>query len=256
MTALQEAAQPADFHEKVKGLDQGEVARLRGGVAVRRMSTEDGRDCFKVGTPSSWDGSGGPNWSGEVHRTPEDATRAAFGASARSTDPESIGGKHRLTTYGRYLDGTDQEVGIKGFDLGGHAVVTGAGGDRRVHPAQLMRRPLMESAETASLSVTHAPIGRGGTNWITRSRPGNTGQLPAYIQNVRNGIMRRGTDESRATQLAIGVVRNWASGRGRVSPEVRAAAARALAEYDAMRAKAKSSVSESVDAAFWLGGAE
>lgn len=104
-----------------------------------------------------------------------------------------------------------------------------------------------ESAQTAQLSVTHAPIGKGGTNWITKSKPGNAGQLPAYIQNVRNAIMRDGTDESRATAIAIGRVRDWAEGKGNVSPEVRAAAAKAIAEFDKMRAKSK--VTESVSAA-------
>jgi hypothetical protein len=44
---------------------------------------------------------------------------------------------------------------------------------------------IAESKQTAALSVTHAPIGKGGTNWVTRSKPGNQGQLPAYIQNIR-----------------------------------------------------------------------
>lgn len=100
---------------------------------------------------------------------------------------------------------------------------------------------VQESPQTAALSVTHAPIGKGGKNWITRTAPGNTGELPAYIQNVRNGIMKHGKSESEATQLAIGVVRNWASGKGNVSPEVRAAAAKAVAQFEALRAKSKAS---------------
>lgn len=98
---------------------------------------------------------------------------------------------------------------------------------------------LSESAQTAALSVTHAPIGKGGTNWITKSKPGNTGQLPAYIQNVRNAIMRDGTDEGRAHAIAIGRVEDWAAGKGNVSAEVKAAAAKAVAELKAMGAKSK-----------------
>lgn len=94
-----------------------------------------------------------------------------------------------------------------------------------------------ESAETARLSVTHAPRGKGGTNWITKSKPGNTGQLPAYIQNVRNAIARGGKTLSQATAIAIGRVRAWARGGGNVGPEVKAAAAKAIAEYDRMRGK-------------------
>lgn len=98
---------------------------------------------------------------------------------------------------------------------------------------------VLESAETAALSVTHAPIGKGGKNWVTKSKPGNTGQLPAYIQNIRNAIIRGGKDESSATAIAVSRVKAWASGRGNVSAEVRAAAAKAVAEWEAMKAKSK-----------------
>lgn len=98
---------------------------------------------------------------------------------------------------------------------------------------------LAESAKTAALASKHSPIGKGGSNWITRSKPGNTGELPAYIQNVRNAIMREGTPEGQAHAIAIGRVRAWAEGKGNVGAEVRAAAAKAIAEFDAMRAKSK-----------------
>jgi hypothetical protein len=97
--------------------------------------------------------------------------------------------------------------------------------------------PLEESAKTAGYSVTHAPRGKGGTNWITKSKPGNAGQLPAYIQNVRNGIARGTKDLGKATAIAIGRIRTWARGGGGVHAEVKAAAAKALAQYDAMRKK-------------------
>lgn len=92
-----------------------------------------------------------------------------------------------------------------------------------------------ESAQTAALSSTHAPIGKGGTNWVTRSKPGNTGQLPAYIQNIRNALIRNGKPESSATAIAIGTCKRWARGGGNVHPEVRAAAAKAIAEWEAMK---------------------
>jgi hypothetical protein len=112
---------------------------------------------------------------------------------------------------------------------------------------------LMESAKTATLAVTHAPIGKGGKNWITASKPGNKGQLPAYIQNVRNAIMRGGTEEGRATGIAIGKVQDWAEGKGDVSPEVRAAAGKAIAEWERMKAaaEAKSKLKEGQTADAW-----
>jgi hypothetical protein len=98
---------------------------------------------------------------------------------------------------------------------------------------------LAESAQTAALSVTHAPIGKGGTNWVTKSKPGNQGQLPAYIQNIRNAMMRDGKDESTATAMAVGAVKRWAAGRGGVSKEVQAAAAKAVAQWESVKAAGK-----------------
>jgi hypothetical protein len=92
---------------------------------------------------------------------------------------------------------------------------------------------LEESEKTAGYSVTKSPFSASTTsNWIAR-----LGGLPAYIQNVAKGILKRGKTESQAIQMAIGVIKNWASGRGKVSPEVRAAAAKALAQWEALKAK-------------------
>lgn len=53
--------------------------------------------------------------------------------------------------------------------------------------------------------------------------------------------MKDGKDRSEAIQIAIGVVKNWASGGGKVTPEVRAASAKAVAEWEALKARADSS---------------
>lgn len=90
------------------------------------------------------------------------------------------------------------------------------------------------SAKTAGYAVTHKPLGKG-----KRNGPWGTGQLPAYVQNVADGIRDDGTPLGRAIQIAIGRVRGWAAGKGNVRPEVRAAAQKAVAELDALLAKAK-----------------
>jgi hypothetical protein len=51
--------------------------------------------------------------------------------------------------------------------------------------------------------------------------------------------MRDGTDESRATAIAIGRIKDWAEGKGNVSAEVRAAAAKAIAEWERDKAQSK-----------------
>jgi len=95
---------------------------------------------------------------------------------------------------------------------------------------------LDESVKTAALAVTPSPFSTSTTsNWVAR-----VGGLPPYIQNIAKGMMRGGdVDESSAIGRAIGAVKRWARGGGNVHPEVRAAAAAALAEWEAKRAASK-----------------
>lgn len=66
-------------------------------------------------------------------------------------------------------------------------------------------------------------------------------QLPALIQHVANDLKESGHDESRAIQLAVGIVKNWAAGHdgkgNKVSAETQAKAAAAIAEWEALKAK-------------------
>jgi hypothetical protein len=90
---------------------------------------------------------------------------------------------------------------------------------------------ISKSAETPELSATHAPIGHEGV-WHSKNPPL---QLPAYIQNIRNALMRNGHDEQSSHALAVAAVKRWASGKGHVHPEVREASQRAVAEWEALR---------------------
>jgi peptidoglycan hydrolase-like protein with peptidoglycan-binding domain len=73
------------------------------------------------------------------------------------------------------------------------------------------------------------------SNWVARG-----GGLPAYIQHIAHDIMdKQGKSESNAIQIAIGVVKRWAAGGGKVDANTRAAAAKAVSEWDALKAKAK-----------------
>jgi GNAT superfamily N-acetyltransferase len=104
-----------------------------------------------------------------------------------------------------------------------------------------MTTPVVESAETARLAATPAPRGKPGGPGLWQHKGW---KLPNYIEQVRDGIMKSGKSESQATQIAIGRVRDWAAGKGKVSAEVKAASARAIAEYEAMRAKTKGRIKE------------
>jgi hypothetical protein len=104
-------------------------------------------------------------------------------------------------------------------------------------------RVLELSVLTPAYSSTPAPLGRpGGPGlWRDKSR-----KLPDYIENVARGIMQGGVaDKSRAIATAIAAVKRWAAGGGKVSPEVRAAAAKAIAEWEALKASAHAHANES-----------
>ncbi|HJT94808.1 MAG TPA: phage portal protein, partial [Mycobacterium sp.] len=92
------------------------------------------------------------------------------------------------------------------------------------------RRADFRAAEEIALRYDVSPIGLG-KNWVT-----SVGGLPLFIRAIAHALMRNGHSESEAIQLAVGVVQNWASGRGKVKPETKAKAAAALAEWEAKKA--------------------
>lgn len=104
-------------------------------------------------------------------------------------------------------------------------------------------------------SVVRTPGGRVGndspfsrsksSNWVARG-----GGLPKYVRVVARGLMKDGRTESQAIGMAIGIIKNWAAGKGGVSPKVRAAAVKALAEWTALKAKSKA---KDVSKAFYEG---
>jgi phage head maturation protease len=83
---------------------------------------------------------------------------------------------------------------------------------------------------------THEKVGHTGQGlWHHKGM-----QLPAYIQHVANDLIQSGHPESEAVQMAIGIIKNWAHGTGgHVTPETRAKAAAALAEWERLKAQAK-----------------
>jgi hypothetical protein len=88
------------------------------------------------------------------------------------------------------------------------------------------------SAKTAGYSATPFILGPKPL-W---NKPGF--KLPDYIENVAKGLIESGHDRSEAIQIAIGVIKNWAAGGGKVTPEVQAASAKALAEWEKLKAEA------------------
>jgi peptidoglycan hydrolase-like protein with peptidoglycan-binding domain len=79
-----------------------------------------------------------------------------------------------------------------------------------------------------------------GKNWVTK-----VGGLPLYIRAIAHALRRSGHSESDAIQKAVGIVKNWASGQGKVTPATRARAAAAVAEWERKKAQAHLSASSS-----------
>jgi hypothetical protein len=75
-----------------------------------------------------------------------------------------------------------------------------------------------------------SPIGEK-KNWVT-----DVGGLPAFIRAIAHALIRNGHSESNAIEIAVGTVRRWANGGGKVSAGTRAKAHAAIAEWDAKKA--------------------
>ena len=98
------------------------------------------------------------------------------------------------------------------------------------------------TAQTATASTVPHPLGKPGGPGLFHIKGAG---LPPYIENLRNGLMKQGHSEDDATQMAIGVVRDWKDGHDghghKVSADVQAAATAAVAAYDKTRAQAHAS---------------
>lgn len=105
--------------------------------------------------------------------------------------------------------------------------------------AHLMGRDDLASQVWADLpgvkAAGHISLDRSPKkNWVEA-----TGQLPAYIQHIANALhTEKGVPLSRAIPMAIATVKRWAAGGDDVKPDTKTKAAKALAEWEALKAKA------------------
>lgn len=99
------------------------------------------------------------------------------------------------------------------------------------------------SEKTPALATTPAPLGKPDGPGLFHVKGL---ELPPYIQNLARAMMRQGHTKSEAIQLALGAVERWKDGGGgNVSPEVRAAAGAAWAQWLAARGIAKAKPNKS-----------
>ncbi len=73
-----------------------------------------------------------------------------------------------------------------------------------------------------------------GSNWVQEG-----GGLPEYICRIARAIKRSGKTTSQAIAIAVSRVKKWAAGGDDVDADTRAKAAKALAQWEALKVKAK-----------------
>lgn len=98
------------------------------------------------------------------------------------------------------------------------------------------------AADSMAKASTPEPVGPGEL-WHKKDP---SFHLPYYIQHVANDIRDSGKSESEAIAIAISTIKRWAAGgttgKGiKVHPDTQAAAQKALAEWNALKAKAHAS---------------
>lgn len=93
-----------------------------------------------------------------------------------------------------------------------------------------------KSEKTPELASEHNPLGEQGLWHTPTKRVPRKQQLPAYHQNIAHALMRSGMSESVAIATAINATRRWASGKGKIHPEVRRASQAALEEFERLKA--------------------
>lgn len=85
-------------------------------------------------------------------------------------------------------------------------------------------------------------------NWVE-----NTGELPAYVREIARSIEKEGGHSlERAIAIAISRIKVWAAGGGNVSAATQAKAAKALAEWEALKGKNKARVKGKKAALSWV----
>lgn len=119
------------------------------------------------------------------------------------------------------------------LDTGG-SQATGTTTTSLSNAIELVGRTLGLSAETPRLVATPAPLGKPGGPGLYHLKGA---KLPNYIENMRNALMRGGMSEGRATATAISRCKVLAATSKH--PEVKAAAAAAIAELKATALRAK-----------------
>lgn len=89
-----------------------------------------------------------------------------------------------------------------------------------------------------------SPIGTG-KNWVTKTDP--ISGLHPYIRAIAHALLRSGHSEQDSVRLAVGIVKRWAAGEGKVTGPTRARAAKAVSQWESLKAKDHAHLARSRD---------
>lgn len=96
------------------------------------------------------------------------------------------------------------------------------------------------AAEVSLAMQTTDDVELGKLNWSPRENwVEKFGDLPKYIEEVAIGIMKSGKTREQAIPIAISRIKRWAAGLDGVKADTVAKATVALAQWEALKAKAK-----------------
>ena len=201
------------------GLDRT-VAHELGHHLLDNMSDQEKQNMFRsIFSGPSWPHPAPPAGHGvspgKLVSDNRDAIAKHIGTYA-STDPAELVAE----LWAMYTGGSDNAYA----QLAGEHIEDSRG--------KIQRRTTNLSANTAAYSSTPFILGPKPL-W---GKPGF--KLPDYIENVAKGLIEDGHDRSTAIQMAIGAIERWKDGGGNVSDEVRAASAKAWAEWLALKTAA------------------
>lgn len=97
-------------------------------------------------------------------------------------------------------------------------------------------RTLILELATSSASLDRSPK----KNWVE-----NAGGLPPYVRKLARAINKRGHSLDRSIAIALSRVKAWAAGGDDVEADTRAKAVKAVAQWEALKAKNKMKLSHS-----------
>ena len=194
--------------------DDDTLAALGPDAELAALLTGNDPDALDVLTEDEWG-----QILDEIHGTDLAAVKSINDAVDTLDDVDDMtAGEYRAVHLLHWSDQLDAKIGLSDTEL--EAIIEG----------------LESKARRDHSSATHRGLDRSPKeNWVDKA-----GGLPSYIERIAKHLHAdRGMTISHAIAAAINRVKKWAAGGGGVSAATRAKAAKAVAQWEKMKAKTR-----------------